>query len=183
MNVFFTADPHFFHSNIIKYCNRPFKTVEEMNEKIISNYNNIVKDSDTVYFLGDIIFLKNINQIQIFLKRLKGKKILIYGSHDKILREYHNHIAHIFDQQHELLDTIINGQKITMCHYPMTSWHCSHYGSWQLFGHHHNRLPEDPNKLQCDVGVDAWNFTPVSFDQIKAKMATKTFVPLKRREK
>ena len=176
--------PIFYHQNID--CNRPFKDAEEMNEKIIDNWNKTVKGNDVVYHLGDVIFVRrgkyytqeNADFVKTFFRRLNGKLILITGSHDDIFRQFPRYLV---TEQHELLNTKIGKQKITMCHYPMDSWFCSHYGSWQLFGHHHGRRPENPNKLQCDVGVDAWDFTPVSFEQITAKMATKTFVPLKSR--
>ena len=191
MNAFFTADTHLYHKNIITYCNRPFKTVEEMNEKIIDNWNKTVKSNDVVYHLGDVIFVRrgkyytqeNADFVKTFFRRLNGKLILICGSHDDIFRQFPRYLV---AEQHELLNTKIGKQKITMCHYAMKTWFCSHYGAWQLYGHVHSSPEkpdknEGPNTLQCDVGVDAWNYTPVSFEQIQVKMTTKTFIPIIRR--
>ena len=82
MNKFFTSDHHFYHRNVIGYCNRPFKTVEEMNKVFIDNWNKVVNDIDEVYYLGDFSF-GTIDQTKELLSVLKGKKYLIIGSHDK----------------------------------------------------------------------------------------------------
>ena len=85
-NIFFTADLHLGHSNIIKYCNRPFQTVEEMNEKLIQNWNDTVSDKDDIYVVGDFAFMGT-KQTEEFLKQLKGRKYLLRGNHDKSLNE------------------------------------------------------------------------------------------------
>ena len=78
-NIFFTADLHLGHSNIIKYCNQPFQTVEEMNEKLIQNWNDTVSDKDDIYVVGDFAFM-GIKHMEEFLKRLKGRKYLLRGN-------------------------------------------------------------------------------------------------------
>ena len=84
--VYFITDTHFHHSNIIKYCNRPFKDVNEMNETIINNWNNIVTNDDTVYHLGDFC-LSSDDEIKNIFKRLNGNIILIRGNHDECLNQ------------------------------------------------------------------------------------------------
>ncbi|MCD7723514.1 MAG: metallophosphoesterase [Clostridiales bacterium] len=79
--IYLIADTHFYHKNIIKYCNRPFKTVEDMNESIISNWNSVVKGNDMVYHLGDVALCSN-ELLSPIIKRLNGKKYLIRGNHD-----------------------------------------------------------------------------------------------------
>lgn len=76
------------------------------------------------------------------------------------------------------IDTVVNGQNITLCHYCMRVWSKSHFGAYCLHGRSHGTLPDDPNSLSMDVGVDANNFFPVSFNQIKEKMSKKTFKPI-----
>ena len=76
---FFTSDTHFNHGHIIKYCNRPFISMEEMNETIVQNWNKTVKQKDIIYHLGDVCW----GLPDIFLKKLNGYKILIQGNHDK----------------------------------------------------------------------------------------------------
>lgn len=81
MRIFVTADTHFNHTNIIKYCNRPFKDVNEMNETIIKNWNEVVGVNDIVYHLGDFGFGTK-EELQKIFDRLNGKKYLIIGNHD-----------------------------------------------------------------------------------------------------
>ena len=80
MSRFFTSDPHYYHNNVIQYCNRPYKTVEEMNEGLVRNWNSIVSPSDDVYCLGD--FSLAIRPIELFSSRLMGNKKLVPGNHD-----------------------------------------------------------------------------------------------------
>lgn len=74
--IYFIPDTHFCHSNIIKYCDRPFKDVKEMNETIINNWNNIVTNEDIVYHLGDFC-LSTDDEIKNIFNRLNGTIILI----------------------------------------------------------------------------------------------------------
>lgn len=78
--VYFTADTHFDHANIIRFCDRPFATVEEMNETLIANWNRKVRANDTVFIMGDMFF--RTTDPEPILRRLKGKKHLIVGNHD-----------------------------------------------------------------------------------------------------
>lgn len=78
--ICFTADTHFDHANIIRFCNRHFATVEEMNETLIANWNRKVHGNDTVYILGDMFF--QTTDPEPILRQLKGKKHLITGNHD-----------------------------------------------------------------------------------------------------
>ena len=81
MRVFVIADTHFGHANIIQYCNRPFNSVEEMDEAIIKNWNETVSNKDTIIHLGDF-GLGNKEYIRGIIERLNGKKILVLGNHD-----------------------------------------------------------------------------------------------------
>ena len=78
--IYFTADVHFGHANIIKMCGRPYENIEEMNEALIASWNARVCGNDTVYIVGDMFF--RCNDAESILKRLKGKKRLIIGNHD-----------------------------------------------------------------------------------------------------
>ena len=158
---FFTADQHFYHENIIEYCNRQFQDVEEMTEKIISNYNEVVGKSDHVIHAGDFAFINNKIEVQKIINRLNGNKIFLKGCHDKWMP---NNNPHIWRKT-------IEKQPIVVCHYNMRTWPRSHYGSWQLFAHSHGTL--DPVGKQHDVGVDNNDFYPVSFDEIDEIMKNK----------
>ena len=169
--MYFTADTHFKHGNIIKYCNRPFSSVEEMDETIIENWNKVIKPDDIVYHLGDFMFARGFdatNQIRRYASRLNGKIHLLLGNHDmKLIKNLYDSKA--FESIHKLLEIRHQNQKITLCHYAMRVWNCAHHGAWQLYGHSHSTLP-DIGGLQIDVGVDCFNFTPIHFDEIKAIM-------------
>lgn len=151
---YFTSDEHYWHKNIIKYCNRPFSSVEEMNNTLIENHNRIVKKNDTTIHAGDFSFKKEA-KTQDIIRQLNGNHIFLKGSHDKWLKE-----KGLF-----LWENRIENQYVVVCHYALRTWPCEHYGSWQLHGHSHGELTSIKN--QYDVGVDCNNFYPVSFDQLK----------------
>lgn len=151
---FFTADEHYGHKNIIKYCNRPFTSTVEMDKILIARHNSVVGKKDTVIHAGDFT-LGNTLFAEAIISQLNGKHIFISGGHDKWLGKNSNRLMLIK----------INKQLIVVCHYAMRVWAGNNYGSWQIYGHSHGKL--NPIGLQYDVGVDNNNFYPVSFDQLK----------------
>jgi calcineurin-like phosphoesterase family protein len=154
--IWFTADTHFNHANIIRFSTRPFDNVLEMNETLIDNWNRLVKPIDSVYHLGDFGF----GEIGHIIKRLNGKKYLTWGSHDKSIIPYKN----LFVEIRQILEV----ENIILCHYSMRVWARSHYGSWHLYGHSHGKLESWGKSF--DVGVDCWNFKPLSLEQVKKEM-------------
>ena len=162
MTTFFISDTHFNHNKIIQYCKRPFKNALEMNERIIEEWNKVVKENDLVYHLGDIGW----GNMTPILKRLKGKKFLIIGNHDKSL----NRAALEQLVGNEYLKEInIDGQTIVMCHYSLQVWNKSHVGSWHLFGHSHGSLKGVGKSM--DVGVDATQlWRPISFEEVRERL-------------
>ena len=170
--LFFTGDQHWHHARIIEYCQRPFANVDEMDEKLITNWNNVVGDDDIVFHLGD--FAKGgSSEWSRLLKRLKGKIYLILGNHDlKTIGAGFSRLEGIAMQM------IINveGQIIYLNHYPFLCYGGAYRNTWQLFAHVHTcpaKTGKDFSRLsmlfptQYDVGVDNNNFTPVSFEQIE----------------
>jgi calcineurin-like phosphoesterase family protein len=173
--LFFTSDTHFGHKNIIKYTDRPFNNVKEMDEILINRWNEKVGENDLVFHLGDFALGKEAD-CQRILERLNGHKVLIKGNHEKcVMSKSYN--RELFDGGiYELLEIKINDeevsnefQDITLCHYTMKTWNKSHRGSWQLFGHVHGALDNDPSLSpnQIDVGVDSHNFYPISYQEVK----------------
>ena len=171
--VFFTSDTHFYHSNIINFCGRPFKNVEVMNETLIANWNSVVGPDDIVFPLGDSCPGGSAEWTNI-LNRLNGKIYLIVGNHDiKNLRQgYYSLFEHIAMQMH----IEVGKQKIYLNHCPFLCYGGAYRDTWQLFGHVHTSKQNtgiDAPRLhmlfptQYDVGVDNNNFTPVSFEQVK----------------
>ena len=164
--IWFTADPHFGHQKIIKYCDRPFETYQEMDEVLIENWNSLVKSRDIVYVLGDFSMMSKPKLLNQWFQRLKGKKILIVGNHDSNACKKLSWTA-VYDVRMLKHD----GHKLWLSHYPHRSWPDSATGSMHLFGHVHGRLPR--HKRSMDVGVDVHDFKPVSFDQVLAELGNK----------
>jgi calcineurin-like phosphoesterase family protein len=170
MTIYFTADTHFGHKNILKYQNRPFlvgtetydsytrASVVNMDEQMIARWNETVGNGDTVYHLGDFAFLQIKQAAQIF-DRLNGTKILIPGNHDSL------EIQQLpWARVHPYFEINLDGKKIIMCHYAFLSWNKAHRGSLNFHGHSHGSIP--PTTQRCDVGVDCWDYRPVRLDQI-----------------
>jgi calcineurin-like phosphoesterase family protein len=162
MNYFFTADTHFNHKRILEICRPMFANIDDMNKEIISKWNAVVKPGDFVYHLGDFGWKDS----EHILRCLNGQKILTIGSHDseaKRLKKY-------FGQQTQIKEITINGQVVILSHTAMRVWEKSHYGAWHLFGHSHGCLA--PYGKSFDVGVDAHDFWPWSWDEVVEKMKT-----------
>ena len=175
MAIFFTADHHFGHTNIIRYHKRPFENALDMNEKLIENWNSVVKQRDTVYHLGDVSVLTPTRTREI-LDRLNGKIHLIRGNHDDPAEN--QLCASRFEWIKDYHFLILNdGIKIALMHYAMRVWDRSHHGSWQLYGHSHGTLPPEEGRFAMDVGVDCWDFTPVPLFTIRDIMAERGWKP------
>ena len=159
--IFFTADTHFGHTNIIKFCDRPYDNIEAMDRALIDNWNKVVSPNDTVYHLGDFAF-RNSKSLTYYVKQLNGKIHLILGSHDFKSGAYKrddlfasiNTMETIKHEKHE----------ITLCHYAMRVWPKSHYNSLQLYGHSHGGL--NPIGKQMDVGVDDTGYCPIHINDV-----------------
>jgi calcineurin-like phosphoesterase family protein len=178
MDTWFNSDPHLGHGKIIEYCNRPFSSVEEMDDTIISNFNKKIKSNDILYCLGDLCAwygndLAYHNRVLDYRNRINCRNIIyIYGNHDDKLRKDRS-LHNLFTKMEDQLWININGQSIMINHYAMEIWRNSHHGSWHLFGHSHCSLPDDPTKLRLDVGLEGHNYQPWHFDEIKEFMASK----------
>lgn len=165
MQTWFTADTHFQHTNIIRYCARPFADAQEMERVLVENWNAKVADEDTIYHCGDFAFGNPLG-VPAILAKLKGHITLIRGNHDRkqVLR-YFSSVA----QYH--LDLKLDGQQIRLCHEPYM--HGATAGI-VLCGHVHEKWikqtphPEVPwrNVPLYNVGVDVRGFAPVSLAEI-----------------
>ena len=120
-------------SNVIRFDNRPFKNVQEMDSTLIDNWNNVVADKDTVYILGDFSWYKEQETIAI-LDQLKGEKVLIKGNHDRISPAIRNY----FNGMYDYLEVKDNGTKVILSHYPMPFWNGQFRDTVHLYGHIHN---------------------------------------------
>jgi len=161
MTDWFTADLHLGHTNIIKYCHRPFTGIALMNHALIANWNSCVRPKDVVYVLGDF-GLALARCIANWVKELHGTKILIRGNHDISVQAA---LRSGFAEVHDVL--VYNKDKlhVLLCHYPIVS----HYHSFCLHGHTHQRSDMHYDKLY-NVGVDLNDFKPLSWNTLKRKM-------------
>jgi len=173
--IFFTSDTHFGHANVIRYSNRPFKDAREMDDEMIKRWNATVGNNDVVYHLGDFAFAQP-DRIDVILRQLNGHKHFLNGNHDKTMRKLD--LKQYFETVGDYREINVpdkdgpyhEKQMIVMCHYPMISWNKAHHGSWMLHGHCHHNLKYPFRGRIVDVGVDGWDYKPVSYDQIKEHM-------------
>jgi calcineurin-like phosphoesterase family protein len=160
--VYFTADTHFGHAAIIEHSQRPFSTVAEMDAVLVANWNAVIQPRDTVYHLGDFCY-KAVKSPEAYLRKLNGTIHLTRGNHDS---ETARICADTFASVSDLLEVIIEGQRIVLCHYAMRVWPKSHHGSWHLYGHSHGTLPPEAGSKSLDIGVDCHNYYPVAFTKL-----------------
>ena len=171
MNTFFTADTHFGHANIIKYCNRPYSSAQEMDEALIKNWNDKIKSGDIVYHLGDFSF----GDAGKYVSRLNGAIYYVRGNHDRPLENYLRVRQMNFPDVRAIK---VGNQALFLSHYAHRVWPKSHRGTWHLYGHSHGTLPDDPNSNSFDCGVDCHNYAPLEFEEVKLIMSKKTFKPV-----
>jgi len=173
--IYFTADTHFCHANIIRNCNRPFEDVHEMNRVMIEKWNSYVTDHDDIYILGDFIYKGKGKDANEILSKLNGRKYLVKGNHEKYLTDPDfNQEAFEWVKDYYLLK-LDGGMKVILFHFPIFRWDSAHHGSYHLYGHIHNsaeKYPDFGEKLKLlgprafNVGVDVNDFYPVSIKQI-----------------
>ncbi len=168
MTTWFTSDHHWGHANIIKYCDRPYNSIEEMDEDLIKRWNERVQPGDLVYHLGDFAFHKDLLLVDAILDRLNGTIQVIYGNHDRPGVKMSGKFAWKGDYKY----VSVEKQKIVLFHYAMRVWRSNHHGSWMLYGHSHGTLPDIGGKT-TDVGVDSWDYYPVPFEDLKALMESR----------
>lgn len=182
MNTWFTSDLHLGHASVIKFCNRPFQDVIEMDNHLIRTWNKMVKPDDYVYVLGDVSFYAPSVGVSL-IRLLAGRKILIKGNHDKYsLTQYRM----CFDAVLEEAKIKLEGHYFQLSHFPYAPSleeqatmepHYLRYldrrpvdrGSWLLCGHIHEKWKT--HKRMINVGVDVWNYQPVSTSQILKLLA------------
>lgn len=165
MTIWFTSDTHFGHDNIIKYCKRPFKDVNEMNEALIDNWNTCVKKNDEVYHLGDFAMMRDPDRI---LRRLNGRKHLIYGNHDAKNRKFYESTKHLESSQ-DVKQLRIGNVTIWLSHYAHARWPHAHHGALHLFGHSHGGYEGLGRSM--DVGVDPMEYWPISLEEVVKKLS------------
>ena len=196
-NIWFTSDLHFYHFNVIAYCNRPWKTIEEMNEELILRWNAKVGPYDTIYCLGD--FSMAFRAVELFSHRLNGIKYLVPGNHD-FCHSYHKRSRAVENKAKWIskyeefgwivlpeISYISSVPGIRLCHLPYSEdvnqdkyqkFRPEDDGKILLCGHVHEKWKVRYTKkrtLMINVGVDVWNWEPVSLAEIEELMGIGEF--------
>ena len=171
MKIYFISDTHFNHKNIIKYCNRPFKSIDEMNEKIIDNWNKLVNKNDIVYHLGDFFLGQKSDLINI-VSKLNGKIYLIKANHDRLTTKAYEECGIKILKNAPIS---IDEYKVILSHRPLPDTMIKN-NYLNIHGHIHERKLEDiyDNNLytkekHLNVSCDVLNFTPILIDEIVNK--------------
>ncbi|AUR87511.1 calcineurin-like phosphoesterase [Vibrio phage 1.101.O._10N.261.45.C6] len=154
-DIWITSDLHFWHKNVMKFCpkTRPWSSIEEMHEALISEWNSKVKPDDIIFSLGDFSF-KGREATEEILSQLNGQKVMIMGNHCKVFRNsIKNRTFGIVDIV-DYLELRINGVKVCMSHFPMTSWNQQGRESVMFYGHCHGSFQGKGKTV--DVGYDNW---------------------------
>ena len=171
--IYYIGDMHLGHKNVIKYDNRPFETVEEMDAVLIENWNKVVNEDDHVYIIGDFIY-RSSHMASFYLKQLKGHKHLIIGNHD--LKTIEDEVACSYFDSIERLGYVKDGETdIVMCHYPIAEWNGKRRkknASYHVYSHIHNRKTPtyDYMKKQkgaLNAGCMINDYIPVTLEQLK----------------
>lgn len=175
-NVFFTSDTHFYHDKIRELSDRPFKSVDDMNNKLIENWNSVVGKNDTIFHLGDFCFGGTKKWTDI-LTRLNGNKWLIMGNHD--FKNLNDSITPFFMDINQQMRIYIDGWTLYLNHFPFLCFGGAYNLDrkvGQAFGHIHTHDGQDRPDIkrmkflfptQYDVGVDNNNYTPISWQDLK----------------
>lgn len=167
---YYISDMHFGHGNIIRLCNRPFATVNDMDSTILDNWNKAVGVNDTVYIIGDVAFKAYKNPVEL-LRKLNGHKILIEGNHD-VQNLKNPEFRKCFDGIQKMMTIFDDGKKIVLCHYPLLEWDGYFRGTLHIYGHIHNNvknrayqvLQDEPNAF--NVGVEILEYTPRTLSEV-----------------
>lgn len=152
-DTFLISDTHFGHGNIIGYCHRPFKTLKEMDDTMIENWNRVVKDEDTVYFVGDFSYKNNRN----YRRLLNGHIIFIKGNHDSYwISGYRAHDYAYIKYGDTVFYVVHDPEDVSNFHH-----------GWSITGHVHDVGPFiDRKKKIVNVSVEQINYTPIKIEDI-----------------
>ena len=180
--TFFTADLHFGHENVLQFDNRPFNSVEEMDEELIKRWNNKVNPGDLVYILGDLIWKTRNDDAPTLLRRLNGQKILIKGNHDRFLHNAKAKKLLAGIKDYDLIHVTLEdgtSTSVFLSHYFTPVYIGQYYGGIHLHAHSHITAEADEEVAYAkylnekgfknriyNVGCMYWNYEPVTLDEI-----------------
>jgi len=160
-----------FNTLKAEYFAQLAKAVDRMDETLVDKWNKKVDVTDTVYHVGDVLFHTPEKAVRL-LDRLNGKKILIFGNHDKTIKQSAE-VRAKFERCYDYHELKVGDQMIVLSHYAHLVWNKSHHGSWMLHGHSHGGLVYPFESKMIDVGCDAHQYAPISYDEVKKIMDTR----------
>lgn len=168
MTIYYTADTHFGHANIIRFCDRPFAGVAEMDAELIARWNEKVGDDDDVYVVGDFAY-RNAESAAKYLRALSGRKHLVVGNHDRKWMRDARAVA-LLESSEGVADIVDGGRRVVMCHYPLMTWPGRE--SYMVHGHIHDDTRGAYWPLLAsygralNAGVDVNGFEPCTLDEL-----------------
>ncbi|AWM85763.1 metallophosphoesterase family protein [Microvirga sp. 17 mud 1-3] len=160
MTVFFTSDTHFGDPRVLRIDRRPFANIPEHDEALIERWNETVGPQDEIWHLGDFALHVRPGRIEELLARLHGRKHLITGNNDGP----DTLAAKDWASVQAYAELQLEGYGLVLCHYAFRTWKNMGRGWIDLHGHSHGKLK--PQTRQFDVGVDAWDYRPITLEQI-----------------
>jgi calcineurin-like phosphoesterase family protein len=182
MTRYFTADLHLGHRNIISYCGRPFRDVDDMNAGLVDRWNDTVDPGDEVIVLGDVA-MGRLRDSLALVARLHGRKVLVAGNHDRCWAGHRRGVkaataryrAAGFDEIWQgVVSLDLDGTPVRACHFPYHGDSHDHdryvghrpvdTGHWLLHGHVHHTW--QTHERMVNVGVDVWDYAPVAEDVV-----------------
>lgn len=168
---YYISDMHLGHNNVLRFDNRPFASVEEMDRMLIEYWNMRVREDDHVYIIGDFCY-KSAYAPEYYLSRLKGHKHLIIGNHDGAIMKSPNAQSY-FESIDKILRISDEGRGVVLCHFPIADWEARHHGSMHIYGHIHGRDIACMRFLKSrgpayNAAACINNYMPCKFDEIIA---------------
>lgn len=167
---YYISDTHFGHASVLKFDGRPFETIEEHDRTLIEYWNARVTNKDDIYILGDFAY-RNEKPEEWYLERLKGRKHLIIGNHDKRLLENATAMKY-FETVEKLLHVSDGGHEISLCHYPLAEWFGYYKGHHHIYGHIHGRGNETAAFMKTreralNAGCMINGYMPVTLEELR----------------
>lgn len=158
------SDLHLDHGNIIDYCNRPFDSVEKMNEQLVANWNEVIDPGDEVLFGGDLTISSNLGTLLDWLEQLNGELIYLIGNHDGCVIDTLDDVHFFEHYQFEY-----KGMRFYGVHNPENA--PQNFSGWVIHGHHHNNWPDkfpfvNPQHRRINISVELIDYRPLPMDQL-----------------
>ena len=167
--IYYIADTHFGHANVIRHDSRPFSNIEEMDRTLIENWNARVTDKDDIYIVGDFIY-RGTHEPEWYLKQLKGRKHFIIGNHDGAVLKSKEALKQFVDID-KMMHVTDGGNQICLCHFPIAEWNGFYKGHYHIYAHIHNNTNDVYNFMKkydraLNAGCMINNYMPVTLNDL-----------------